>query len=107
MGLYLNRDGEFGGPLYMDDIESVIEQRDVSGLAALEQPHFEQGYGVEDFSDGIHGDEAYLYVVELPWVAFGEVSEWAVKVSYHRGFRGGTGRSRRRLREGVAVRGDA
>lgn len=32
----------------------------------LEQPLFLLGHGVENPANGIHGDEEYLYIVELP-----------------------------------------
>jgi hypothetical protein len=87
MGLYVGRDGCFGGSLSADDVMAAIEENDVSGVAALEQPHFLLGYGVEDPESGIHGDEEYLYVVELP--ARSPVEDpgmWTVKVSTHSGF---------------------
>jgi hypothetical protein len=87
MGLYVGRDGGFGGSLSADDIMAVIEENDVSGIAALEQPHFLLGYGVEVPESGIHGDEEYLYVVELPSRSpFEDSGEWTVKVSAHSGF---------------------
>lgn len=45
------------------------------------------GHGVEDPSNGIHGDEEYLYVVEVPYHSRGENGgNWQVKVSEHGGF---------------------
>ena len=87
MGLYVDRDGGFGGSLSTDDVMAAIEENDVSGIATLEQPHFLLGYGVEDPESGIHGDEEYLYVVELPArspIAY--PGGWTVKVSAHSGF---------------------
>lgn len=53
----------------------------------LDQPLFLLGQGVENPADGIHGDEEYLYVVELPTRnPFEEPSEWTVKVSGHSAF---------------------
>jgi len=53
----------------------------------LNQPMFLLGHGVENPADGIHGDEEYLYVVELPTRnPFEEPSEWTVKVSGHSAF---------------------
>jgi len=53
----------------------------------LDQPLFLLGHGVENPADGIHGDEEYLYVVELPTTnAFDEPTEWTVKVSGHSAF---------------------
>jgi hypothetical protein len=87
MGLYIGRDGGFGGSLNAEDVMAAIEENDVSGIDALEQPHFLLGYGVEDPESGIHGDEEYLYLVELPARSpVGDPSEWTVKVSAHSGF---------------------
>jgi len=53
----------------------------------LDQPLFLLGHGVENPADGIHGDEEYLYVVELPTGnTFDKPGEWSVKVSDHCGF---------------------
>jgi hypothetical protein len=87
MGLYVGREGGFGGSLSGDDVMAALEENDVSGIAALEQPHFLLGYGVEDPESGIHGDEEYLYVVELPTrVTIDSPNGWTVKVSAHNGF---------------------
>ena len=44
-------------------------------------------YGVEDTESGIHGNEKYLYVVELPSRSpFEDPDAWTVKVSTDRGF---------------------
>jgi hypothetical protein len=87
MGLYVDRDDGFGGSLSAADVMAVVEENDVSGVATLEQPHFLLGYGVEYPESGIHGDEEYLYVVELPSRGpFNDPSEWTVKVSAHSGF---------------------
>ena len=87
MGLYVGRDGGFGGSLSSDDVMAAIEENDVSSIASLEQPHFLLGYGVEDPESGIHGDEEYLSVVELPARSpLAEPDEWTVKVSAHSGF---------------------
>jgi len=87
MGLYVGRDGGFGGSLGADDVMAAIGENDVSGIAALEQPHFLLGYRVEDPESGIHGDEEYLYVVELPSRSpFDQSGDWTVKVSAHSAF---------------------
>ena len=55
----------------------------------LDQPPFLLGYDVEDPARGIHGDEEYLYVVELPEFEFGAAEpspDWTVRVSEHCGF---------------------
>jgi hypothetical protein len=58
-----------------------------TNLEHLDQPMFLLGNGVENPADGIHGDEEFLYVVELPTGnAFDEPGEWSGKVSEHCGF---------------------
>lgn len=59
---------------------------DPASFDHLDQPMFLLGHGVENPAEGIHGDEEYLYVIEISRVAFGELSEWTVKVSEHCGF---------------------
>jgi hypothetical protein len=87
MGLYVGREDGFGGSVSSDDGMAAIEESDISGIATLEQPHFLLGYGVENPELGIHGDEEYLYVVELPArSSLAEPDEWTVKVSTHSGF---------------------
>lgn len=45
------------------------------------------GHAVENPADGIHGDEEYLYVVEVPFYRQDESGTgWQVKVSEHGGF---------------------
>jgi hypothetical protein len=58
-----------------------------NNMEHLDQPLFLLGHGVENPADGIHGDEEYLYVVELPTAyPFDEPAEWTVKVSGHSAF---------------------
>ncbi|QGX93415.1 hypothetical protein EI982_00810 (plasmid) [Haloplanus rallus] len=58
-----------------------------ANMEHLDQPLFLLGHGVENPADGIHGDEEYLYVVELPARSpFDEPAEWTVKVSGHSAF---------------------
>ena len=53
----------------------------------LDQPMFLLGHGIENHNDGIHVDEEYLYVIELPTsTPVEEPAEWTVQVSAHRGF---------------------
>jgi hypothetical protein len=60
---------------------------DPCNMEHLNQPLFLLGHGVENPADGIHGDEEYLYVVELPTQnPFDEPGEWMVRVSEHSGF---------------------
>jgi hypothetical protein len=80
--------------LYLDDdpersirADVPVDLLDPVNMDHLDQPMFLLGHGVENPADGIHGDEEYLYVVELPMrTAFDESGEWTVKVSEHCGF---------------------
>ncbi len=84
MGLYLDR-----GPGREINASTPTEVLDPRNWLDLDQPLFLLGYGVENPSDGIHGDEEYLYVVDLPAVdvANPEASpDWTVTVSEHCGF---------------------
>ena len=80
--LYL--DGE---PERTIDAAQPADLLDPANMEHLDQPLFLLGHGIEDSADGIHGDEEYLYVVELPTAnPFDEPSEWTVKVSDHSAF---------------------
>ncbi|OIB57314.1 hypothetical protein [Natrialba sp. SSL1] len=69
------------------DADQPEDLLDPSNMEHLDQPLFLLGHGVENPADGIHGDEEYLYVVELPTQnPFDEPAEWTVKVSAHNGF---------------------
>ena len=82
MGLYVDEGRE--RRIRADQPDDLL---DPSNMAHLEQPLFLLGHGVENPVNGIHGDEEYLYVVELPTQApFDEPAEWTVKVSNHAGF---------------------
>jgi len=60
---------------------------DPDNMEHLDQPMFLLGHGVENSADGIHGDEEYLYVVELPTRnPFEGPAEGTVKVSGHSAF---------------------
>jgi hypothetical protein len=58
--------------LYLDEPDRNIRADDPADLPDpanmehLDQPMFLLGHGIENPADGIHGDEQYLYVVELP-----------------------------------------
>lgn len=68
-----------------DTVAGVLEPEDWQEKQVT--PSYLLGHGVEDPSRGIHGDEEYLYVVELPARSpFDEPSEWNLKVSEHCGF---------------------
>lgn len=68
-----------------DSVAGVLEPenwQEVKGTSS-----YLLGHGVEDPSCGIHGDEEYLYVIELPTRSpFDEPAEWRTKVSEHCGF---------------------
>jgi len=82
VGLYL--DGE---PERTIDAAQPADLLEPSNMEHLDQPLFLLGHGVENPADGIHGDEEYLYVVDLPTTnAFDEPAEWTVKVSGHSAF---------------------
>ena len=65
---------------YTSDGKPIVTVEDVLNTDT-NQPNFLLGHGVEDPSSGIHGDEEYLYVVEV-----GEGKKWHIKVSGHRSF---------------------
>ncbi|WP_144906797.1 hypothetical protein [Halobellus captivus] len=76
-----------GDPERTIDAAQPADLLDPDNMEHLDQPMFLLGHGVENPADGIHGDEEYLYVVELPTRnPFEESSEWTVKVSGHSAF---------------------
>jgi hypothetical protein len=82
VGFYL--DGDQERTIHADQPSDFL---DPDNMEHLDQPVFLLGHGVEDPADGIHGDEEYLYVVELPKRSpFDEPAEWTVKVSGHTAF---------------------
>ena len=82
MGRYLDGDPE--RTISADQPSDLLEP---ANMEHLDQPLFLLGHGVENPADGIHGDEEYLYVVELPTQnPFDEPGEWTVKVSGHSTF---------------------
>ncbi|MFA9418356.1 hypothetical protein [Natrinema sp. HArc-T2] len=82
MGLYVDEGRERS--IRADQPDDLL---DPSNMAHLEQPLFLLGHGVENPANGIHGDEEYLYIVELPSRnPSDEPAEWTVKVSDHAGF---------------------
>lgn len=82
MRFYLDRDEDaYGGNL---SPESPMELTKAETFKEVDQPHFLLGYGVEDPEQGIHGDEEWLYVVEIDRVegpAGMTSSVWNVKIS--------------------------
>ncbi|MDL0126176.1 hypothetical protein PNQ92_12260 [Halobacterium salinarum] len=82
VGLYLD-----GDPERTINAAQPADLLEPSNMEHLDQPLFLLGHGVEDPADGIHGDEEYLYIVELPTEnPFDEPTEWTVKVSDHSAF---------------------
>lgn len=81
LALYVDRDDRGLDP------ETPAALCDPDSLAALDQPLFLLGHGVENPRAGIHGDEEYLYEVVLPEPRpFLDAGEWRVRVSEHCGF---------------------
>ncbi|WP_434530840.1 hypothetical protein ACODNH_19045 [Haloarcula sp. NS06] len=82
VGLYLD-----GDPERTIDATQPADLLDPANMEHLDRPLFLLGHGVEDPAGGIHGDEEYLYVVELPTkTPFDEPAEWTVRVSGHSTF---------------------
>ena len=79
VGLYLD-----GDPERTIDAARPVDLLEPGNMEHLNQPLFLLGHGVENPADGIHGDEEYLYVVELPTEnPLDEPAEWTIKVSGH------------------------
>jgi hypothetical protein len=74
--------------LYEQYPASVVELLDIEFWQDTEiTPSYLLGHSVEDPGCGIHGDEEYLYEIELPSRDILEEStEWRVKISEHCGF---------------------
>jgi hypothetical protein len=82
VGLYLD-----GDPERTIDAARPADLLEPTNMEHLDQPLFLLGHGVENPAAGIHGDEEYLYVVELPTEnPLNEPAEWTVKVSGHSAF---------------------
>jgi hypothetical protein len=82
VGLYLD-----GDPERTIDAAQPTDLLEPANMAHLDQLLFLLSHGVENPADGIHGDEEYLYVVELPTEhPCDEPAEWTVKVSGHSAF---------------------
>ncbi len=82
MGRYLD-----GKPERTIDAAQPSDILEPANMEHQDQPMFLLGHGVKNPADGIHGDEGYLYVVELPTEnSVDEPAEWTVKVSEHTGF---------------------
>lgn len=82
VGLYLDGDSE-----RTIDAAQPADLLKPANMGYLDQPLFLLGRGVENPADGIHGNEEYLYVVELPMEnPFDKPAKWTVKVSGHSAF---------------------
>jgi hypothetical protein len=82
VALYLD-----GRPERTIDATQPVDLLEPANIEHLDQPLFLLGHGIENPAGGIHGDEEYLYVVEIPTrEPFDEPTEWTVKVSEHSGF---------------------
>jgi hypothetical protein len=76
-----------GDPERTIDAAQPADLLEPANMEHLDQPLFLLGHGVENPVDGIHGDEEYLYVIELTTRnPFDEPAEWTVKVSGHSAF---------------------
>jgi hypothetical protein len=85
---YMERTFRCRDGVYSDLPDSVAEVLEPEGWEDIKSTSsYLLGHGVEDRSCGIHGDEEYLYVVELPARSpFDEPAGWTVKISEHYGF---------------------
>lgn len=85
---YMQRTFRCQDEVYSDLPDSVAEVLEAEYWEDVKvTPSYLLGHGVEDPSCGIHGDEEYIYVIELPTTSpFEEASEWRIKVSEHCGF---------------------
>jgi len=74
--------------IYSDLPGSVKAVLNPESWEDLEQtPSYFLGHAVEDPSCGIHGDEEYLYEIELPARSpLEDPAEWKLKISEHCGF---------------------
>ena len=80
--LYLDRN-----PKHAIDTAQPADFLEMANMEHLGQPLLLLRQRIKSPADGIHGDEEYLYVVELPTRnPFEEPSEWTVKVSGHSAF---------------------
>ena len=85
MPLYLPTDDGPKEPRTMD-ARSARDAVDPSRMRDLDQPLFLLGHAVEDPATGIHGDEEFLYEVEVPEGPSADPDEWTIRVSAHCGF---------------------
>lgn len=78
MSVYL--DTPWGSSINASTPAAVLDTRSWMGL---DQPLFLMEFGIEDPTRGIHGDEEFLYVVELPANAGkqSEAGDWYVRIA--------------------------
>lgn len=85
---YINHIIESKPDIYNDwpeTVEGILDPETWTDIDAT--PSYLLGHSVEDSFRGIHGDEEYLYLVELPARSpFENPAEWRVKISEHCGF---------------------
>jgi hypothetical protein len=69
------------------DVAHPTDLLDPAVLATPDQPLYLLGHGIEDPRTGIHGDEEYLYEIDLPKPQpFLKTQDWQIRVSEHCGF---------------------
>jgi len=76
--LYL--DGGSKRTIHAEEPSDLLEP---ANMEHLDQPLFLLGHSVENPADGIHGDEEFLYEVEVPEVSNEILKTWTVRVSAH------------------------
>jgi hypothetical protein len=85
---YIGHTIESESDTYSDWPDTVAEILDPENWKQVDAtPTYLLGHAVENPSCGIHGDEEYLYVVQLPTRSpLEDPKEWRVKISEHCGF---------------------
>ncbi len=86
MPLYLPADDERCAESRAMDVSTPRETVQPSAMAELDQPLFVLRNAVEDPATGIHGDEEFLYQIDVPEGPNAALAEWTVRVSAHYGF---------------------
>ena len=82
MPLYLPADDDLEESRTMD-ASSPRDVVDPAVMRELDQPLFLLGNAVEDPATGIHGDEEFLYEIEVPPGPSADLEDWTVRVSAH------------------------
>jgi hypothetical protein len=86
MPLYLPADDDRCDDSRAMDVTTPRETVQPKAMAELDQPLFLLGNAVEDPATGIHGDEEFLYEIDVPEGPSADLVEWTVRVSTHCGF---------------------